>query len=49
MKKKIIIFKNDSIGDLVHSLPTINKIVLQVTSRPYSNITEAPNNYSTVL
>ena len=29
MKKKIIVFKNDSIGDLVHSLPAINKIVLQ--------------------
>ena len=29
MKKKIIIFKNDSIGDLVHSAPTINNIILK--------------------
>ena len=25
--KKIIIFKNDAVGDLVHSLPAINNII----------------------
>ncbi len=29
MKKKIVIFKNDSIGDLVHSVPAINDIIKQ--------------------
>ena len=29
MKKKIIIFKNDNVGDLVHSVPAINNIIFQ--------------------
>jgi hypothetical protein len=29
MKEKVIIFKNDSIGDLVHSVSAINNIILQ--------------------
>ena len=29
MKEKIIIFKNDSVGDLVHSIATINNIIFQ--------------------
>ena len=29
MKKKIIIFKNDRVGDLVPSVPAINKIITQ--------------------
>ena len=27
MKKKIIIFKNDRVGDLVHSVPAIKNII----------------------
>ena len=29
MKEKIIIFKNDSVGDLVHSIAAINNIIFQ--------------------
>ena len=29
MKKKIIIFKNDNVGDLVHSVPAIKDIISQ--------------------
>ena len=29
MKRKIVIFKNDRVGDLVPSLPAINNIILQ--------------------
>jgi len=29
MEKKIIIFKNDRVGDLIHSIPTINDIIFQ--------------------
>ena len=29
MKKKIVIFKNDNVGDLVHSVSAINDIIFQ--------------------
>ena len=29
MEKKIIIFKNDRVGDLVHSISAINDIIFQ--------------------
>ena len=29
MKKKIVIFKNDNVGDLVHSVSAINDIIFR--------------------